>query len=251
MKFKELLSKFKRERTTYIETEDDLLKAVVGVIERSYKANENANNLRLEVDIYDSNLYNSLGIEQNSRKFADRLAEKIATELDTTFSDVVITNKEPDSSWKRLNDYEVYWRVKGRHAKAVLKTIKGYGAFVTAEYSLCPGNTYNIGRGEYVQLDNGALRTNNIVIDDSDDSPEAANNQYVSRNHAHISYQEKECKLYVDAGGRRNVNSRTTVQRGEEIIDLLSDMTNPIQLKNNDIIELGKHVKILFSYINE
>jgi hypothetical protein len=109
---------------------------------------------------------------------------------------------------------------------------------------------YNIGSGKYVRTDSGLMRENHIVVNNDPDSPAFELNKYVSRSHAHIGFLDKYgfC-LYVDPKGTRLANKRTRILRGA---DQQIEMNNPVlpePLKNGDIIELSKHVLLLFEVL--
>jgi len=105
---------------------------------------------------------------------------------------------------------------------------------------------YNIGSGQSPQLPSG-FRENHIAIDDNPQGPMFDKNKFVSRKHAHIGYSEKiGFYLQVEIDGTRLMGKRTRIFRGEEIIE----MDNPqvkVPLKDGDIIELGKAVRLLYS----
>ena len=76
-------------------------------------------------------------------------------------------------------------------------------------------------------------------------------NKYVRSAHAHITYQ-KNCGflLWADRDGTAAFGSRTRIiRRGEQSpIDLTNEHV-PQLLNDCDIIELGKHVKLLFKMV--
>ena len=134
----------------------------------------------------------------------------------------------------------------GAIVKARLETIPGYGSTLEPFYLLEPGKSYNIGVGSMALLDNGALRRNDIAVDDNVRSQEYERNKYVSRNHAHIEYVNEHFVLYVDKGGLRSAGKRTAVARGENTFPL-EDTLIPFPLEDGDMIVLSRAVRILFT----
>ena len=134
----------------------------------------------------------------------------------------------------------------GAIVKARLETIPGYGSTLEPFYQLEPGKSYNIGVGSMALLDNGALRRNDIAVDDNVRSQEYDRNKYVSRNHAHIEYVNEHFVLYVDKGGLRSAGKRTAVARGENTFPL-EDTLIPFPLEDGDMIVLSRAVRILFT----
>ena len=134
----------------------------------------------------------------------------------------------------------------GAIVKARLETIPGYGSTLEPFYQLEPGKSYNIGVGSMALLDNGALRRNDIAVDDNVRSQEYERNKYVSRNHAHIEYVNEHFVLYVDKGGLRSAGKRTAVARGENTFPL-EDTLIPFPLEDGDMIVLSRAVRILFT----
>lgn len=131
--------------------------------------------------------------------------------------------------------------------QAKVEVIPGCGSTLEQYCLLEAGRTYNIGAGRNVLLDNGAMRRNDIAIDDSTYSPQYEKNKYISRNHAHIVFKEElGFLLYADKGGLRSAGKRTAVGRGEDVVNL-EDTAIPFQLKDGDVIILSKAVRLLFT----
>ena len=105
---------------------------------------------------------------------------------------------------------------------------------------------YNIGRGEYPDIEGGSYRQNHIAIDDKNN---LENNKYVSRAHARIGYAENVgFYLQVELGGSRLSGNRTRIFRGEDKIEVENvEAKEPLQ--DGDLIELGKSVVLIFKEI--
>lgn len=107
---------------------------------------------------------------------------------------------------------------------------------------------YNIGRGEFPEMDSGGYRHNFIAIDDEKN---LEINQYVSRAHAHIGFSENiGFYLQVENGGSRLYGNRTRIFRDEEKIEI-ENVDSKESLHNGDLIELGKSVILKYTEIEE
>ena len=105
---------------------------------------------------------------------------------------------------------------------------------------------YNIGRGEFPDMEGGSYRQNHIAIDDKNN---LETNRYVSRAHARIGYAENiGFYLQVELGGSRLSGNRTRIFRGEDKIEVENvEVKEP--LHDGDLIELGKAVVLKFNEI--
>lgn len=111
-------------------------------------------------------------------------------------------------------------------------------------------SAYNIGIGERPILNDGSYRENHIAIDDNMNSDMFENNKYVSRSHAHISYNDNiGFYIQADLNGTRLMGKRTRIIRGSNKIELENiNVGEPLQ--NGDQIELSKKVILLFTTID-
>lgn len=138
------------------------------------------------------------------------------------------------------------------HSKAKISVVGEFGTLVEDEYVLSLDDmqtrnitAYNIGAGRFPQLKSD-FRENHIAIDDNPDSPMADKNKYVSRLHAHIGHSDRfGYYLQVEIGGTRMMGKRTRIFRGEEVIECDNPSVKNF-LKDKDIIELGKAVKLQY-----
>lgn len=184
--------------------------------------------------------------------FRNELARRLYDEQCITFREIRVTrlqgNLGSDAQELLPGVYVTIgsYTTPGAIVKARLETIPGYGSTLEPFYLLEPGKSYNIGVGSMALLDNGALRRNDIAVDDNVRSQEYERNKYVSRNHAHIEYVNEHFVLYVDKGGLRSAGKRTAVARGENTFPL-EDTLIPFPLEDGDMIVLSKAVRILFT----
>ncbi|MBO4646147.1 MAG: hypothetical protein J5642_06490 [Bacteroidales bacterium] len=161
----------------------------------------------------------------------------------------------PEAHHFTMLDTNVFMQLEQVRAHELSSSLRifvegGQGALMEDEYVLAAKallnrrpSAYNIGRGKQV-----GYRTNHIAVDENPASPQADNNKYVSRAHAHIGYNAKDgFFLQVDEGGSVDHGNRTRVIRGEDIIDLRT-VGQAFPLQDEDLIELGKHVilRVLF-----
>ncbi|RYE19090.1 MAG: FHA domain-containing protein [Sphingobacteriales bacterium] len=131
-------------------------------------------------------------------------------------------------------------------ATAYLRALSG--ETVQQEYTISSTQgKLNIGRDKKAQSDEGYFRTNHIAFP-SDSSAES--NKYISRQHAHIEWNNEVAKfmVYADDGGvppRNKVKVRS--ERTEEIVKLHSTHIGH-QLQEGDQIILGESAVLEFSY---
>lgn len=184
--------------------------------------------------------------------FRNELARRLYDEQCITFREIRVTRLQGDldsDAHELLPGVYVTigsYTTPGAIVKAKLEAIPGHGSTLESFYLLEPGNSYNIGVGSMALLDNGALRRNDIAVDDNVRSQEYDKNKYVSRNHAHIEYINEHFVLYVDKGGLRSAGKRTAVARGENTFPL-EDTLIPFPMEDGDMIVLSKAVRILFT----
>lgn len=135
--------------------------------------------------------------------------------------------------------------------RANISVFGGKGSLLQEQYELSSETLekerrkyYNIGRGEYPDIEGGSYRQNHIAIDDNNN---LEINKYVSRAHARIGYAENiGFYLQVEYGGSRLSGNRTRIFRGEDKIEVENvEAKEPLQ--DGDLIELGKSVVLKFN----
>ena len=109
-----------------------------------------------------------------------------------------------------------------------------FGETVTLEAE--EGKIWYIGWGQKAVINNHP-RENHIALGYKE--PEKENSEYfmISRAHAYIKYMQGYFFLHVERG-TRELEERTKIERGEEIIEL-SDKTTGRALRNGDVIRLN------------
>jgi pSer/pThr/pTyr-binding forkhead associated (FHA) protein len=116
------------------------------------------------------------------------------------------------------------------------------------EYNITSdGGKIHIGRDKKAQGDDGFFRTNHIAFP-SDSENES--NKYVSRQHAHIEWNNDAGRfmIFADEGGvppRNKIKIRS--EKSEDIIKLSSTHIGH-QLQEGDQIILGESAVLEFSY---
>lgn len=144
---------------------------------------------------------------------------------------------------------------KATEAKAVghgrISLVEGTGSLAQPFYDLSTEakTKYCIGRGAVSRKD-GRLRQNDIVINPEDPDPQInQSNMCVSSAHADIVVRPGRFYLKAaDGGCRSKGGAPTKLIRGESVIEL-SDTSAMLPLQSGDIIELGKNVCLLFTYL--
>lgn len=135
--------------------------------------------------------------------------------------------------------------------RANISVFGGKGSLLQEQYELSSETLekerrkyYNIGRGEYPDIEGGSYRQNHIAIDDNNN---LEINKYVSRAHARIGYAENiGFYLQVEYGGSRLSGNRTRIFREEDKIEVENvEAKEPLQ--DGDLIELGKSVVLKFN----
>lgn len=203
---------------------------------------------KLIIGILDKNIYNSLLISSFA---SDTLAYLINND-GLNFSNVELVNYIKDN-WTIIKGQEEIRVFIDKNSiqseqKAEIKVFKQSGSLLQETYYLNSSEDiiYYIGRG----IDK---RENDIVIDDSHNSQYWELNKYVRSAHAHITFTISEgFLLWADKDGTPPFGSRTRIfRKGLQTPEDLPFDNVPLKLKDGDIIELGKHVKLLFKIISE
>ena len=193
-------------------------------------------------------------------KFENTLIAKLDEQLGISFGSVKLCSGKP---YKDLLTTEIFNniflhiksnKVTSNIRKAVIYSVEGNGSLIESCYHLdsehiktLPMARYNIGRGSQPNMGAGPRRENHIAIDDNPACVGAAQNKYVSRAHAYITYSDHGgFILHLEQGGSRAAGKRTHIYRGGVPMELLNTMV-PMPLKDGDYIVLSKFVHLLFS----
>lgn len=238
-----------------IDKKGDLLNAVISTLKSNYAGTKiSLKEYSLSLWIDDNLFYNSLILD----KFQDVLITTIIDELGIEFGSIEINSgANSDSSITKIMDC-CYLNIQPimlvqAISKATVSQVRGNGSLIEECISIdsheiqgLPGQRYNIGSGKHPVMSDNSHRENQIAIDDNSSSIEFDKNKYVSRAHAHISYDiEHGFLLYVEHGGSRAAQKRTHIHRGGEKIEL-NNILIPEPLQDGDYIVLSKYVHLLF-----
>lgn len=241
--------------TNSIDKKGDLLNAVISNLKSNYAgAKISLKEYSLSLWIDDNLFYNSLMLD----KFQDVLITTIIDELGIEFGSIEIgSGAISDCSTTKIMDccYLCVQPIMSVQAisKAIISQVPGNGSLIeecvnidSQKIQELPGNRYNIGSGKHPIMSDNSHRENQIAIDDDSSHAEFDKNKFVSRAHAHISYDsEHGFLLYVEQGGTRAAQKRTHIHRGGDKIEL-NNILIPEPLQDGDYIVLSKYVHLLF-----
>lgn len=244
--------------TNSIDKKGDLLNEVISTLKSNYAGTKiSLKEYTLSLWIDDNLFYNSLMLD----KFQDVLITTIIDELGIEFGSIEIgSGAISNSSATKIMDccYLCVQPIMSVQAisKAIISQVPGNGSLI--EDCVCidsqkiqelPGNRYNIGSGKHPIMHDNSHRENHIAVDDNSSSAEFDKNKFVSRAHAHISYDSKHgFLLHVEHGGTRAAQKRTHIHRGGEKIEL-NNILIPEPLQDGDYIVLSKYVHLLFKKV--
>lgn len=240
-----------------ISEHDALMRAVENVMKKNFKGqNFSFSQKVLRLWVTDNLRYESL----NTSNFVNDLRYRLDSQIGLNFSSIELhLGKLPQVHDFTELDACVFMEIcsiieSADVRKAEITALPNYGSLMVEKYLLdsedishLPSQRYNIGAGEYPDL-NGRLRCNHIAVDDDVHSPGFERNKYVSRTHAYIRFSST-CgfMLQAEAEGTAKAGMRTRILRGEEIIEV--DDLVPQPLKNGDCIELNKNVRLMFKVV--
>ncbi|WP_374949010.1 FHA domain-containing protein [Mucilaginibacter sp.] len=181
-----------------------------------------------------------------------RIADDYAVALPENWTmDVVMNQQIPDEAVKAAKLDAAFFIKTNKNfikqsASAYVRALSGETD--KKEYNITSNSDkINIGRDKKAQADDGFFRTNIIAF--PSDSGDAAN-KYVSRQHAHIEWNNDAGKfmIFADEGGvppRNKIKIRS--EKSEDVIKL-SSTTIGHQLLEGDQIILGESAVLEFSY---
>lgn len=133
--------------------------------------------------------------------------------------------------------------------EAWISIIEGTGSLAKSPVCLSAKDktSYKIGRGASSRK-YGRIRINDIIISDTESDPTLADmNKYVSSAQAEIVIENNAFYIKASEGGcRASGGVATKIYRDEKCTEL-RDTDSLIPLINNDQIELGKHVTLIFT----
>ncbi|MDB5127583.1 FHA domain-containing protein [Mucilaginibacter sp.] len=181
-----------------------------------------------------------------------RIADDYAVNLPESWLMDVVLNEEFPPEAVKSNKLDAAFFIKTsknfikQTASAYLRALSGDTD--KKEYNITSdGGKVHIGRDKKAQGDDGFFRTNHIAFpsDSENDS-----NKYVSRQHAHIEWNNDAGRfmIFADEGGippRNKIKIRS--EKSEDIIKL-SSIHIGHQLQEGDQIILGESAVLEFSY---
>jgi hypothetical protein len=206
-----------------------------------------------EKHMYESAL--SIGEEDKFKNEVQKIADDFAIDLPEIWAlEVEFTDSYPEGTIKTPEvDAALFIQTRKRSLQkfsaAFVKVINGETEKNTYAISSTDGRI-NIGREKHVQTDSGFFRTNQIAFSATNENPA---NKYVSRQHAHIEYNNETGSfiLFADEGG---------VPPKNKVKVLSSQDPNPVKLfsiqvghtlREGDQIMLGGSAILEFSYIED
>lgn len=237
-----------------IDRKANLSNGILNIIKTTYVGSNIDTSLKAIIIWIDDYLFYDILVQTG---FQEEITTTIYNVYGLSFSSIEIKNGEhPNNATKILNGCFLLAIKSGAKEiikEAIISAVEGHGSILNGsvlldvqEITKLPNSRYNIGAGANPKTADNIYRTNQIAIDDSATSPEYENNKYVSRAHAHISYnKDLGFMLYAEIGGTRASQKRTHIHRGDEKIEL-NDTIVPVQLQDGDCIVLSKHVYLLF-----
>lgn len=239
-----------------IEKRENLIQLIISQVKRDYRGVEvSLHECSLIVTLTDGVLYT---IVKND-EFVSQLRQKIVNECGCNFGNIVINNDLPQEHHSKALAQDVYYEVVSKEIAADLggRTLRArvtavQGSLRTPEVILDSEEINRLNNARYnigAMLQPYPTRTNQIAIDESDDA-QSQYNQYASREHAHIAYNERDgFLLYADRGGIRESYKRTHIIRNNQEIEVEGTIV-PKVLRDGDIIALSRKVYLKFEIIS-
>lgn len=185
-----------------------------------------------------------------------RIADNYALELPSDWKlEVLFVTEQPSGAivgqgikagliFKRIlkpagNNHALY--------KAKVTILKGYAE--QQAYILDAGKKrVNIGREKNIQANDGSFRVNTIAFPED---PAHESNKYISRQHAHIEWDEEtaQFKLYADEGGVPPGNKTKLRWAVDESVQKLNSTHIGYPLSDGDQIILGDAAVLEFYFV--
>lgn len=199
--------------------------------------------------VYESAVY--FHQEEKLKEEIQRIAEDFELDLPEQWTlEVEFVNERPEEALTVPQLEAAVWiSTRSRALPAVLvasiRVLEGEAE--QKVYSLEPGGgRINIGRDKRVQVQGGFSRENTIAFPGDSNH---ASNKFISREHAHIEYDEsaQQYYLYADEGGIPPRNKVKVKRRDDAEPVKLQNMHIPHLLKDGDQIVLGETALLEFS----
>ena len=218
---------------------------------------ENIRGLQLYVtcDPQDKFLYEgALNVDDHDkfREAVQKIADDFAIALPPNWSLKVAFDETVPAEAIASPEIDVALFISTRQKPSIHKDAVAYikilnGEAEQAVYEIHSSNKkINIGREKNVQLPDGYLRQNQIAFPDNSSNK---SNRSVSRQHAHIEWNEELAAfcLYADEGGIPPSNKiKVKPEHGQEVRLITTEIGH--HLKEGDQIILGESALLEFSY---
>lgn len=181
-----------------------------------------------------------------------KIADDFAINLPSTWNLQILVDEQIPPEAIQSSDVDVALFVSTKQKRAVHKEATAYlkvlnGEAEEAIYTLhSSGKKINIGREKKVQVADGYLRQNQIAFPDGSNNK---SNKSISRQHAHIEWNEESAAffLFADEGGIPPSNKiKVKPEQGNEIRLITTEVGH--LLKEGDQIILGESALMEFSY---
>jgi hypothetical protein len=183
-----------------------------------------------------------------------KIADDFAIELPANWNLQLLLDEEIPPEAKQSNEIDIALFISTKQKPSIHKEATAYIKILNGEaeqqvYTLHSSNKkVNIGREKKVQVSDGYMRQNQIAFPDSSNNK---SNKSVSRQHAHIEWNDESAAffLFADEGGIPPSNKvKVKPEQGNEIRLITTEIGH--HLKEGDQIILGESALMEFSYNN-
>lgn len=240
-----------------IDTEENLLNAIVQVFNKVYKGKKiDLTNKIFTLWVADQLIYDNV----EKQDFFEQLTTRLDDEgyMQTVWNKVRLERPPQDNMFTKVTEHiflqmESIEVQKPAAREAKITVVPGKGSLLQEAYLLNSEECkhYNIGVGILPDMRGKGSRENHIAIDDNVDSSQYEHNKYVSRAHAHIGFSDKYgFFLQVEAGGSRVYSGRTQILRKDKAPIEVENLELPIPLENGDLIVLSKAVVLRYEEVS-
>jgi len=201
--------------------------------------------------LYQTALY--LTAPEKFKEEVQRIADNFALDLPAEWAlEVLFTDQLPENAvlLKGLQVGLIFKSAaavpvkKNSEREARISILKG-NAENTSYTLACKAGRINIGREKNIQANDGSFRINTIAF------PEDELNKFISRQHAHIEWEEKSdtFKLFADEGGVPPGNKTKIRNSADESVQKINSTQIGYPLSEGDQIVLGDAAVLLFNFI--
>jgi len=218
---------------------------------------ENIRGLHIYINCSPENRFmyeSAVHIEQQDafKEGIQKIADDFAIELPANWNLQILMDEEIPPEAKQSNDIDVALFISTKQKPSIHKDATAFIKILNGEaeeqvYTLHSSNKkINIGREKKVQVSDGYMRQNQIAFPDSSNNK---SNKSISRQHAHIEWNDESAAffLFADEGGIPPSNKiKVKPEQGNEIRLITTEIGH--QLKEGDQIILGESALMEFTY---